>query len=141
MAIVCAFSFVVKRVPVATRTEICLTKPYRIMEDSNNTFSPTENSNNQKVTLNFSKILRVVVYIIGIISIIVSFCLYILDLPTYGSPFEFKEESYVGGDAYNYIISAARSSAVMVKSLIWMVFGCTMLIIGRLSAIKSKICK
>ena len=113
------------------------------MEESNKTFSPvtSETSNNQKVTLNFSKILRVVVYIIGIISIIVSFCLYILDLPTYGSPFEFQEESYVGGDAYNYIISAARSSAVMVKSLIWMVFGCTMLVIGRLSAIKSKICK
>ena len=112
------------------------------MEDSNNTFSPTENPNNQKVTLNFSKILRVVINIIGIISIIVAFCLYILDLPTYGSPFEFQEESYVGGDAYNYIISAARSSAaVMVKSLIWMVFGCTMLVIGRLSAIKSKICK
>lgn len=33
MAIVCAFSFVVKRVPVATKTEICLTKPYRVMEE------------------------------------------------------------------------------------------------------------
>ena len=114
------------------------------MEESNNnvtSLDALEKSNNQKVTLNFSKILRVIAYVIGIISIIVSFVIYCLDLPTYGGPFDFVEETYVGGDAYNYIISAARSTAVMVKSLIWMVFGCTMLIIGHLSTIKSKLCK
>lgn len=38
----------------------------------------------------------------------------------YGSygVFDFDEKKYVGGDAYNYIISASRSSAVMIKSLI-----------------------
>lgn len=114
------------------------------MEESNNnvnSLDALEKSNNQEITLNFSKIFSVFTYIIGFISIIVSFIIYCNDLSTYGSPFVFFEKTYVGGDAYNYIISAARSTAVMVKSLIWMVFGCTMLIIGHLSTIKSQLCK
>ena len=30
---------------------------------------------------------------------------------------DFDEKKYVGGDVYNYIISASRSSAVMIKNL------------------------
>ena len=47
------------------------------------------------------------------------------DLDYNDNPFKFDEHRYVGGDAYNFIISAARSSAVMTKSLIWMVAGCS----------------
>ncbi len=54
-----------------------------------------------------------------------------LDCGSYGV-FDFDEKKYVGGDAYNYIISASRSSAVMIKSLIWVVLGFCSIIVGRL---------
>ena len=48
-----------------------------------------------------------------------------------GYKFHFDECKYVGGDAYNYIITAARSTALMVKSLIWVILGCCSVLIGR----------
>lgn len=84
----------------------------------------------EKVTINLTTVLRTVLLVAGVASIIVAFSLYAKDLDTVDGPFNFDEERYVGGDAYNYIISAARSSAVMVKSLIWMVFGCTMTLLS-----------
>ncbi len=83
------------------------------------------------VNLNFTKIFEIVLYVLGIIFITLGFKYYAKDLSFGDNPLKFYEERYVGGDAYNYIISAARSSAVMVKSLIWIVLGCSSMIIGR----------
>ncbi len=57
--------------------------------------------------------------------------IYNQDLGYSSNPMDFHEERYVGGDAYNYIISASRSAAVMVKSLFWVILGCTSIIISR----------
>lgn len=51
--------------------------------------------------------------------------------------FYISEFNYVGGDAYNYIITAARSSAVMIKSLIWVVLGCSSILVGRTFRLKN----
>ena len=54
------------------------------------------------------------------------------DLNIYSdNPFRFSEERYVGGDAYNYIISAARSSAVVGKSIFWSLSRCSALVRNR----------
>ena len=92
---------------------------------------------NTTINIKGDKIVEWCCYIIGAIFIIISFSLMNKDLDYRDNPFRFYEKSYVGGDAYNYIISAARSSAVMVKSLIWMVAGCSTLIIGRITALIS----
>ncbi|MCS2333630.1 hypothetical protein [Bacteroides sp. BFG-606] len=83
------------------------------------------------VNLNFIKIFEIIFYVLGVIFITFGFKYYAKDLNFGDNPLKFYEEQYVGGDAYNYIISASRSSAVMVKSLIWMVLGCSSVIIGR----------
>jgi len=90
----------------------------------------------KKVNINFFKIFEIILYVLGIIFIVFGFEYYAEDLNFGDNPLKFYEERYVGGDAYNYIISAARSSAVMVKSLIWIVLGCSSIIIGRTMSCK-----
>lgn len=96
-----------------------------------------------KVSIENLTVLKIIFYVLGVVSIIIAWKLYNQDLNIHsnGDPYLFHEKEYVGGDAYNFIISASRSAAIMVKSLIWMVFGCSSLIIGKLISIKSKICK
>lgn len=102
-----------------------------------------EKAKSNNVTINFHVVLQILLYLIGVGSIVMAWKWYNSDLEIYssGDPFKFHEKSYVGGDAYNYIISAARSSAIMTKSLIWMVFGCASIIIGVLCSIKDRLCK
>ncbi len=97
-------------------------------------------SNEKKDTINISagKIVEWGCYALGLAFVIIAFIKMGNDLDCGDNPFRFYEHRYVGGDAYNYIISAARSSAVMVKSLIWMVAGCSALIIGRITALINK---
>ena len=79
-----------------------------------------------------TKTIECILYVIGLIFIIIGAIYYLQDLKyTPLMPFKFEEHLYVGGDAYNYIISAARSTAVMIKSLIWIVLGSSSIIIGR----------
>lgn len=84
-------------------------------------------------TINLSpkKIFEYLLYVLGCIFLIKGFIFYGEDLFYTDGPMKFYEEHYVGGDAYNYIISAARSSAIMVKSLIWIVLGCFSIVVGR----------
>jgi hypothetical protein len=49
----------------------------------------------------------------------------------------FWEKKYVGGDAYNYITTASRSTAVLIKGLIFVVLGCTSLLMGRSFNVKN----
>lgn len=97
-------------------------------------------SEEKKKTINVSGgvIIEWSCYLLGVVCVILAFIKMSKDLDYYDSPFSFYEHRYVGGDAYNYIISAARSSAVMVNSLIWMVAGCSALIIGRITALINK---
>ena len=88
-------------------------------------------SEEQNVNVNFANILKWLLVIIGLGFIIYGFVLYNHDVRYSYDPMDFYEQRYVGGDAYNYIISAARSTAVMVKSLIWFVLGCTSIIVSR----------
>lgn len=81
------------------------------------------------------KLLAALFYIVG--AVLLGVCIYYLsnDLkPEYSwaSEYYFDPKEYVGGDAYNYIISAARSTAIMVKALVYAVLGCTSLILGQL---------
>lgn len=92
----------------------------------------------ETVNINLEKMIEWGCYLVGAIFVIIAFVKMGKDLDYKDNPFSFYEHRYVGGDAYNYIISAARSSAVMVKSLIWMVAGCTALIVGRISALINK---
>lgn len=86
----------------------------------------------KKVNVTFSNIMEWTLYVLGVVFIIIGINYYGQDLEcgSYGV-FDFDEKEYVGGDAYNYIISASRSSAVMIKSLIWFVLGSCSIIIGR----------
>lgn len=104
------------------------------MENQNEQESTNNEVVEQKektVNLNLTKIIEWVLYVLGITFILFGFNYYFEDLKSIDSPLEFYEKKYVGGDAYNYIISAARSTAIMVKSLIWIVLGCSSIIIGR----------
>ena len=83
------------------------------------------------VNVTFRGIAKWCLYILGVVFLLVGMSFYFKDVDYYSSPMQFHEERYVGGDAYNYIISAARSAAVMIKSLIWVVMGCSSIIIGR----------
>lgn len=89
----------------------------------------------ETVNVDGRKILEWICYLVGVAFVIIAFINLGKDLEFNDGPFDFYEERYVGGDAYNFIISAARSSAVMVKSLVWMVAGCSALIFGRLTAL------
>lgn len=98
----------------------------------------TVDQQEKTVNLNFTKIFEIILYVLGIVFITFGFKYYVEDLKFGDNPLMFYEERYVGGDAYNYIISAARSSAVMVKSLIWIVLGCSSIIIGRTMSFKKR---
>lgn len=83
------------------------------------------------VNVSFASIVKCGLVVLGFIFLIVGFDYLIQDLHYSDNPMKFIEERYVGGDAYNYIISAARSTAIMVKSLIWVVLGCSSIIVSR----------
>lgn len=99
-----------------------------------------ENETNSQNTANTDsnigrKLLATLFYVVGIV--LMGVCIYYLsnDLrPEYSfeKHYYFDPKEYVGGDAYNYIISAARSTAIMVKALVYAVLGCTSLILGQL---------
>ncbi len=101
---------------------------------------PVENESKKEETISFEwyHIVEFALYIVGAILIIMCIVKYGQDLETYSGEFRFSEKTYVGGDAYNYIISAARSSAVMVKSLIFAVLGSSSIISGLLIRIANK---
>lgn len=83
------------------------------------------------------KIAEYAMYAAGVVLLCLAVSVYSSDLTLkfHGDEFEFHERKYVAVDAYNYIISASRSSAVMVKSLILAVSGFATIIIGQLMAI------
>jgi hypothetical protein len=92
----------------------------------------------RKEDINLTTVLQWLFYILGAILIVMSVVKYNADLETYHDEFHFDEIGYVGGDAYNYIISAARSTAIMIKSLILALFGCTSIIGGLILRISNK---
>ncbi len=110
-------------------------------EVAENTSSETAKS--ETVNLNISLIVEIALYVVGAILLWFAFKWYNNDLEVWSKndPFMFSEKRYVGGDAYNYIISASRSAAVVTKSLIWTILGCTSILAGRLTAIQRKKCK
>lgn len=83
------------------------------------------------VELSLTAILKWILFLLGIVFIAYGGYLYTEDVNYYSSPMMFDEKRYVGGDAYNYIISASRSTAIMVKSLIWVVLGSTTVLVSR----------
>lgn len=95
-------------------------------------------SNEETVEFKWTTVLSWALYIVGAILIIMCIVKLNQDLTTYSGEFRFEEESYVGGDAYNYIISAARSAAVMTKALIYGVLGSSSIISGLLIKISNK---
>lgn len=103
----------------------------------------SETAKSETVNLNISLIVEIALYVIGAILLWFAFKWYNSDLEVWSKndPFMFSEKRYVGGDAYNYIISASRSAAVVTKSLIWTILGCTSILAGRLTAIQRKKCK
>ncbi len=103
----------------------------------------TETAKSETVNLNISLIVEIAFYVVGAILLWFAFKWYNNDLEVWSKndPFMFSEKRYVGGDAYNYIISASRSAAVVTKSLIWTILGCTSILAGRLTAIQRKKCK
>lgn len=94
------------------------------------------NSGTKPKNTNGGKIfLSIIFYLLGVALIVVCIMYLSNDLqPEYSFErmYYFKQKEYVGGDAYNYIISAARSTAIMVKALVYAVLGCTSLILGQL---------
>lgn len=88
--------------------------------------------NEENITFKIASLLQWGLIILGLILIFMSISKYGDDLETYNGEYKFDEISYVGGDAYNCIISATRSTAVMVKSLILAVLGSTSIISGLL---------
>lgn len=109
-----------------------------VVEQSAQTTTPVKTTTDEVVSVTFSSILEKVLYVAGVALIIFSVVKYGADLETYKGEYRFDEIGYVGGDAYNYIISAARSAAVMVKSLILAVLGCSSVISGLLIRISNK---
>ena len=107
-------------------------------EVAENTSSETAKS--ETINLNISLIVEIALYVVGAILLWFAFKWYNNDLEVWSKndPFMFSEKRYVGGDAYNYIISASRSAAVITKSLIWTILGCTSILAGRLTAIQRK---
>ncbi len=89
------------------------------------------NDQEKMVNVDFKSIAKWGLVLLGIVLLVKGIMLLSQDLHYMSNPMSFTEQRYVGGDAYNYIISAARSTAVMVKSLIWVVMGCSAIIISR----------
>lgn len=96
-----------------------------------------ERNEQKTVSIKLTKVLEYLLYLLGAVFIMAGCDYYFEDLDYSSSPLQFYEKTYVGGDAYNYIISATRSTAIMVKSLIWMVLGCSSIIVGRTIALRS----
>lgn len=90
------------------------------------------------INITLPKFIEYGCYVLAVILLIVAVITYTKDLKSYDTPFDFREHRYVGGDAYNFIISASRSTAVMVKCLIMTVSGFSFAIIGRLTALINK---
>lgn len=109
-----------------------------IKNDMNIESSTPSQEEKETISISASKVVEYGCYMLGLIFIIIAFVTMGKDLDYKSDPFLFYERHYVGGDAYNYIISAARSSAILVKSLVWMVAGCSALIIGRITALIHK---
>lgn len=104
---------------------------------------PSGNKQNETININAYLVIEIVLYVIGAILLYFAYKWYNNDLYVWSKndPFMFSEKRYVGGDAYNYIISASRSATVATKSLIWTLLGCTSILTGRLTAIQRKQCK
>lgn len=100
--------------------------------EATNYVSNTNSTSEKSISINLNNILQWGLYGLGIVLIIMSIVKYNSDLDTYAGEYKFDEVKYVGGDAYNYIISAARSTAVMIKSLILAVLGSSSIISGLL---------
>ena len=111
--------------------------PITESETQNNAVT-VQPSSEETVEFKWTTVLTWLLYIVGVILIIMCVVKLNQDLTTYGGEFRFEEESYVGGDAYNYIISAARSAAVMTKALIYGVLGSSSIISGLLIKISNK---
>ena len=108
-----------------TKTETISAQPTTIPQNA-----PAEANSNTG-----AKFIAALFYIVGIV--LIAICIYYLsnDLrPEYSfeKHYYFDPKEYVGGAAYNYIISAARSTAIMVKALVYAVLGCSSLILGQL---------
>lgn len=101
------------------------------MENTETNKNPLDNNKEETVNITKKNVFEFLLYIVGICLIAKGMTFYFDDLEVYTNQFNFREAKYVGGDAYNYIISAARSSAVMIKSLIWVILGCTSILVGR----------
>ena len=93
---------------------------------------------NKVINININTLIQSLLYILGTVLLIMSALKYNTDLETYFDEYHFNEISYVGGDAYNYIISTARSTTIMVKSLILALYGCTSIIAGLILRISNK---
>ena len=94
---------------------------------------------NETVNINPLKVTEWLLYVIGGVCLAIGFYYYSNDVNYNNTPCDFYQQQYVGGDAYNLIITASRSTAIMVKSLIWIVLGCSSIIVGR--TINNKQCK
>lgn len=114
--------------------DIIMDEPQDKQKNDNNSSANSK----ETVSINAGQIVEWGCYLIGVAFVIIAFIKMGNDLDYKDNPFDFYEHRYVGGDAYNYIISAARSSAILIKSLIWMVSGCSALIIGRITALINK---
>lgn len=106
-----------------------------VQENTQQATSTSLAEKQESVSNDGKKIVEWICYIVGIVFVIIAFIYLGKDLDYEDNPFYFREKRYVGGDAYNFIISASRSSAIMVKSLVWMVAGCSALIFGRITAL------
>lgn len=118
---------------LSVRKEIMFNLKYGIMENLSEEKKEINvtTSDEQTVNLKFRIIFKWALAVLGLVFIMYGGYMYSQDLGYSSNPMDFHEERYVGGDAYNYIISASRSAAVMIKSLIWFVLGCTSIIISR----------
>lgn len=91
-----------------------------------------EQKNNTKTII--SNVIAISLYGVAVVCLYYAYTYYNCDVKLFSvsDQYMFFEKEYVGGDAYNYIVTAARSSAVMTKSLIWVVLGCASAILARL---------
>lgn len=114
-----------------------------ISDNETTEIAPSGNGKSETITINTSLVIEIALYVIGAILLYFAYKWYNNDLYVWSKndPFMFSEKRYVGGDAYNYIISASRSAAVVTKSLIWTILGCTSILAGRLTAIQRKQCR
>ncbi len=86
------------------------------------------------------RVVEYAMYVVGVVFLAFAIYYYCSDLLLKfdGDEYDFYEKKYVTVDAYNYIISATRSSTVMIKSLILALTGFATIIIGQLMAILNR---